>query len=799
MTQCERFCGAAVTYVVDVQGTAGLAREHVWLRSVGRLLRSTPTKLLSEYQTAGVGTRKDAKTLLREVKRTFAARDGKVKFSVSQEAHAAPPAPPQRRSDRPNLKRKYCREFCREIEHHWENIFVLFGTLFNSTRDFRAANMLLSRESASNRDLQSHGRRQCLRHCSGVNYPRFYNLRNWTSYLKAWAAKRIFMGTLVCTPSLVVDKLVDVVQQEIDTCSAVSGTANQIHIDLLLWVDGTSSGIRAVTVTKFRLVDCCRLLFPSGVSRVTCWMEAFCDETAIPLEFRMLMLEELNHLWSTTLVAGSTPVVMRYLLLCADHKQLNYLCGVQGFSTSQRCSFCTVPAHLFVANCFAGKPRSFQQTTLDAMACAEEILVQPSETANLRRKYNNVSDVPFVMLGECQIPMPNVIVVPPCMHNNRGILDYTFEWLWNHISYPAGSRQTLTIAREILLARLTAQPHLHCKFKRWNNTSYQIAFSVCADLFEGLLDSVTAHVPFMASVISYILNSPSATPTPKRRATLLTYTFLLPLMMRWETSNLYWHSVMHLIPVLERLQIPACLVSEENFEGAFRPVKKVLRGRSNNHVGDDLLVVRAFGESSAVIRDEWAPKEVRGERGWCTSISVDVVVAPCLMKDLKFLSNLPGLLEHLLHCDPSSVSTVRMTDQKCLRIACGDVPELAVICACGKHAAASVGVPASGYSVDLGAVESARNTLESTFVDCRGKEDEVPVEWRSTDDEHDDSEAPPSTSSSSEWAPRSYYASQDDEDGDEPIAKRLRPVELGEFFSEHYFGVGDPEYNFSDD
>ena len=170
------------------------------------------------------------------------------------------------------------------------------------------------------------------------------------------------------------------------------------------------------------------------------------------------MLEELHHLWATTFCVSKARVTMRFLLLMADHKQLNYLSGVQGYSTSQRCSFCTVPAHLFVLNGFAGAIRTFERTAANAVACAEEILEQPANVAAIRRKYDNGADISFVMLHDRAVPYFKVLNVPPSMHNNRGILQSTYEWLWDHVAYPVGMSSTLTKARKVLLSRLAAPP-----------------------------------------------------------------------------------------------------------------------------------------------------------------------------------------------------------------------------------------------------------------------------------------------------------------------------------------------------
>ena len=166
---------------------------------------------------------------------------------------------------------------------------------------------------------------------------------------------------------------------------------------------------------------------------------------------------------------------------------------------------------------------------------------------------------------------------PPGMHINRGILENCVDWIYSNIHYPVGRGGTKTVARSELRCRLERFSHLHPRYKQWNNTSYRLAFSCWLDLFHGLLSNSQTPVPFMASVVYFILNSPEAEPTSKRLATLLSYSFLLPRLIGWQTSNLYWHCILHLVPVLQLLKIPACSLSDEHFESVFRPAKHVLR------------------------------------------------------------------------------------------------------------------------------------------------------------------------------------------------------------------------------
>ena len=312
--------------------------------------------------------------------------------------------------------------------------------------------------------------------------------------------------------------------------------------------------------------------------------------------------------------------------------------------------------------------------------------------------------------------MTHVLIVPPSMHNNRHILQSVFEWVDDNVSFPPGTPKTKTFARAILRDRLDAHPHLHHNVGQWNSTVYRIAFSAWQELFHGLLIEAHLPVPFMATIISFILNSPKALPTPKRCVTLALYAFLLPRMMGWTTSSLYWHSVLHLIPVLLKLGVPACLISEEHFESAFRPVKHVLRGRSNNKVGNDLLAIRAFGEAKSAIRKEWCSAEGITDHIWDASVSLDVVIGPCLMADSVFLVNLPGLLQIVTSLDPALNASTTVEGQTCLRINCGDIHDCLIACTCGQHVNSVVGACTSGFIVDGNKVESARSDLCEEFT-----------------------------------------------------------------------------------
>ena len=194
--------------------------------------------------------------------------------------------------------------------------------------------------------------------------------------------------------------------------SACPRNTVNVSLSLLFWLDGTPSGQRTVSVAKVRLVDSTNSVFPLGFSPIGDWMESFFSETHIPLEHKQFLLEQLGTLWKQTFTANDFSVRVTKIVLLADHKQLNSLCGVQGGQTSQRCSICTLPASLFCIDAFGGQMRNHQQTARDAMDCAREVVLNRKDTASIRRKYHNVSDVPFLLLGECEFPLARFFFVP---------------------------------------------------------------------------------------------------------------------------------------------------------------------------------------------------------------------------------------------------------------------------------------------------------------------------------------------------------------------------------------------------
>ena len=166
------------------------------------------------------------------------------------------------------------------------------------------------------------------------------------------------------------------------------------------------------------------------------------------------------------------------------------------------------------------------------------------------------------------------------------------------------------------------------------------------------------------------------------------------------------------------------------------------------------------------------------------------------------VANIPGLLCAVRDLDPALISTVHAQGVACLQLSVGDVADGIVLCVCGEHHKLQFGQPIPSFQYTHETVEAAQKKLRET-ADQR---DPPPKEWDSSDSQSTSSEEAPSESSPA-WSPRSYYDSDEvaapaSSEDDEPIAKRLRPLWLGEFFSEPSVTQGmesdEPEYLFSD-
>ena len=148
--------------------------------------------------------------------------------------------------------------------------------------------------------------------------------------------------------------------------------------------------------------------------------------------------------------------------------------------------------------------------------------------------------------------------------------------------------------------------------------------------------------------------------------------------------------------------------SEERFSAG---KAYILRSRSNNHVGRDLLAIRAFGEAQAVIQSKWCSNERSSERVW----AVYVVVGPCLMNDNTTLVNLCGLLKSLADLDCSLVCSGLIDGTACLRICCGDVPQYTVLCNCKQHVHSVFVMQSSDVALDDAIIDRARQSLKNEF------------------------------------------------------------------------------------
>ena len=137
---------------------------------------------------------------------------------------------------RGHVRRDHCKGFRRCIEAHWQRFEVLLGTLFASQRDFRTANTILSMESSSQRNLSGHSRRRHLEYMPGVCFPGFKGIRHWTAKLISWASGRIPMGTLIRTPSCVLDQLCEQVTQVLHKHCFMVYSINEATLDFLFLV-----------------------------------------------------------------------------------------------------------------------------------------------------------------------------------------------------------------------------------------------------------------------------------------------------------------------------------------------------------------------------------------------------------------------------------------------------------------------------------------------------------------------------------------------------------------------------------
>ena len=268
---------------------------------------------------------------------------------------------------------------------------------------------------------------------------------------------------------ILMDSLVGSIYRVFNT-NAVTPQALCGHatLHLLLWTDGSQLGRRPVTAAKIRILDPDRHFFGSGFSPVVNFMECFVSESKIPTHVREALLVELNSVYEERFNFRMSSARFKCLVFVADHKQLCILsgakdhailricllhlsmplknchfpmrgitrlqnsnpcvqyavptnwgfvshrcAGVQGGSTQQRCSMCTRAARHFRATMFNSCPRMWDSTASDATVCAAAIMRGDDTTAALRRKFDNVADIPLPMIGSCSWPLSDVMCCPP--------------------------------------------------------------------------------------------------------------------------------------------------------------------------------------------------------------------------------------------------------------------------------------------------------------------------------------------------------------------------------------------------
>ena len=397
----------------------------------------------------------------------------------------------------------------------------------------------------------------------GTTFPSFSFVKSYTRRLVDWASKRIPLGQVLQTPSLIANELVQVYGkgwlfwclsfynffafstsctqgdpfflavshllagalptlpclsplplQVIKLC--LERDAVRLHgvppipVHLVIWLDGTSSGIRSLTCVKFRVLDPSCALLPNHVSKVYCWMEGFFSESHMPLEIREMIVDHLNECWRHDWARESWPLFFDKLVIVADHKQMCCICGVQGGSTSQRCSLCTAPASLFVVDPFAGAQRTMTSTAIAAERCAAEVLLSPNDGVAIRRRFDNVGGIPLLHHAPCIVSDDKVIFMPPPLHCTRNILEGCLDFILGVVGSPHGAPHTLGVTRTIIFRRMDGLPSLHSAYARWSTSQYRRCFAHWETIFDGLLAPQHTCIPFMASIISFILYSSQA-------------------------------------------------------------------------------------------------------------------------------------------------------------------------------------------------------------------------------------------------------------------------------------------------
>ena len=360
-------------------------------------------------------------------------------------------------------------------------------------------------ESRSTARRLGHSRVHRARSTVGsVAMPAFPDPSRFYDELIKWGTSRSPIGAACSEHKLLMDNLTDVISHLLDVnCSPC---ASRAALNLLIWIDGTGAGNRSFTSIKVRLVDPQAVIFSDGVSPVTTLADCFFPETQIPLEYQQLLVRQLDAAYAETFYVFECAVSLKFLILTADNKQLGVVCGVQGNSTSQRCSQCNQHASLFVLSMFGGEKRTLQRTATDAVECARMVLDGSLSGPAARLKFNNVRGIPLPLVDSCQWPLDDIVICPPLMHNTRNILSQVLEWILGLVRLPVGGR-TLLAARELFFKRLLHNLHMHSNIPSWNTTQFRAVFAHWPDLLGDLLPSHSTLVPMFASGLSFLLYS----------------------------------------------------------------------------------------------------------------------------------------------------------------------------------------------------------------------------------------------------------------------------------------------------
>ena len=154
---------------------------------------------------------------------------------------------------------------------------------------------------------------------------------------------------------------------------------------------------------------------------------------------------------------------------------------------------------------FGGHLRQWEKTACDATECATAILRGDGAVPVLRKQFDNVADIPLVMIGPCSWPLGDVHCCPPVMHNLGYILTDVYNRAWENVSWPPGQSRTLTKARGVLLQRQHAIAQISGESASWNITTRRRLFAHWSDIFDGLMEDHLLVVPFLASVLSSAL------------------------------------------------------------------------------------------------------------------------------------------------------------------------------------------------------------------------------------------------------------------------------------------------------